>query len=364
MGDRIVIGSETQQYESIPILSGIQRVVHDVHVGLVDRLTPRGVDLLPLHTRRRPREVRLRAHRYLADDPLLDRHPRFPDEVDAFVLLDPNLNCDLVSIHRSLAVSPRPVIALVHDTIPLKSPEYFESEVVTGFRLYLQPLLHIADHVVVTSQQVADDIHDLKWRIKGHVHVLPLGSTFDPVPPALMPNGRISIMYVSTIDPRKGHAELIEAFDTLRRLDHDVDLTIIGRAGWKMNTFFESLVGHPDFGARLRWLDSASDSSLTTEARRCSIGVFPSADEGFGLFVEEGLALGLKMVVSDIPVFREREQPNLFFSDRDPSSLAEAILTAHRTPWQRPTTPIRLMFDFVDDFVDLITRVVIDQRRV
>jgi glycosyltransferase involved in cell wall biosynthesis len=166
------------------------------------------------------------------------------------------------------------------------------------------------------------------------------------------------MLCVSTIEPRKGHGQLVEAFNILRQEGLDIDLTIIGRRGWDSTSLINSWSQHPDFETRLRWLESPDDLILRTHAQLSSIGVCPSMDEGFGLFVEEGLALGLKMVVSDIPVFRERHYTNMIFSKRDPASLARAILAAHRSPWIEPTTPIRLMSDFVEDFFDLINQVI------
>lgn len=354
----IVIGSETQHFEGTKLLTGIQRVVHDTHVGLVDRLAPQGIDVVPVHLRQAPRESAYLSQPYLADDPVLSRSVRHADDVDAFVLLDMNPEADMSGLFRSIRNRKRPVVAMVYDIIPLKLKDLFTSDNVSAFRLYLQQILHLADHIVVTSEQVRNDVLNLGWRTKAEFHVIPLGSTFSTRPPVSPIDDRLSILYVSTIEPRKGHRELLEAFDILRRQNIDVDLTLIGRAGWGDGNLFDTIRYHPEHGARLKWLQAPSDAVLTTEARRCSIGVFPAREEGFGLFIEEGLALGLKMVASDIPVFREREQTNLTFTERSPAALADAILAAHRAPWRSPERPIRLMSDFVGDLAALLEDVV------
>ena len=74
----------------------------------------------------------------------------------------------------------------------------------------------------------------------------------------------------------------------------------------------------------------------------------------WGLWIEEGLALGLKVAASDIPVFRERDQPNVTFGPRTPEGMAEAILRAHQTPWQEQSAPVRTMIDFSVDLGHLI----------
>ena len=365
MESHLTIASETQNYETVPFVSGIQRVVRQAHIGLTDRLTPRGIGLVPLHSRSIPRRVDLPTDPALDQDPVLELRPRDPNEVDAFLFLDVNMNVDFSAIFASVRGRERPVIALVHDVIPLKDLRVFDDRVRADFRMYLQQLLHLADHVIVTSEHTRDDLRDLGWRIDAEIHVIPLGSVFRQRPPAASAEDKISILYVSTLESRKGHRDLIEAFDLLLDDGHDVDLTLIGRVGWNVPgafhavQFLKQLRDHPHFGGRLRWMQDADDLTMRTIARSCNIGVFPSRDEGFGLFIEEGLALGLKMVASDIPVFREREQPNLTFSAAGGRAFAQAILDAHQVPWHPPMNPVRTMDDFVDELADLLIDIVV-----
>jgi glycosyltransferase involved in cell wall biosynthesis len=83
--------------------------------------------------------------------------------------------------------------------------------------------------------------------------------------------------------------------------------------------------------------------------------VIPSDEEGFGMFLEEAITLGLKVVASDIPVFRERAQSNLFFAPLSAAGLAEGILQAAAAPWQSlADRPVRTMRDFACDFSNLV----------
>jgi glycosyltransferase involved in cell wall biosynthesis len=361
---RYLIGSETQHSETVSVVSGISRVVRNSHVGLFDRLTPRGFDLVPFHMKPGNRSPAFLDSPYLADDPVLYLTRRPLDELDAFLLLDVSLGVDFGPLVTSLRRRNRPVIALIHDVIPLTVPGAFEEEAQMAFRLYLQQVLHVASHIVVTSEQCRKNILALGWSVCGDIHVIPLGSGFQNREPLAQPDERISVLYVSTLEPRKGHYDLLDAFDMLLADGHDVDLTIVGQRGWSVGGVFDvddliqRIRDHPEFGGRLKWLQAADDLTLTTRARSCNIGVFPSRDEGFGLFVEEGLALGLKMVVSDIPVFREREQSNLTFSRIGSRDFADAILNAHTSSWHLPVEPVRTMCDFVDDLASLIMKVV------
>jgi len=355
--ERIVVGSETQNFETTSVISGIQRVVREAHLGLTDRLALEGMDLVPFHTRDEPRRPTFRSHPYFALDPVLDQVPRTVEDVDVLCLLDLHGGADFSRIFRDVKRRPRPVIAVVYDITPILMPDAHPETAYFSFKVHLQQLLRLADHIVVTCEKVRSDLLSLGWRVHGQIHVIPLGSTFRPRRPEQPPDERLSMMYVSTIEPRKGHLTLVDAFDLLRREGLDVDLTLIGRGGWADPSVFARITEHPDFGGRLRWLESPDDNAIITTARRCSIGVFPSSDEGFGLFVEEGLALGLKMVVSDIEVFRERRQSNLFFHGPSAEELRDALIATHHTVWTPPARPVRLMADFVDNLADLVIEV-------
>lgn len=360
---RLIIGSDVENYQSTDIVTGIQRVICETHIGLTDRLALEGIDVAPVRLRRPLAGGALVSHPYFSRDPVLQRQSVPPEAVDAFLFLDLNTGLDVAGLYREVQRHPRPIIVLVHDVIPLKDATVFPDGARLKFRRYLQPLLALADHVVVTSAQVERDVRSLGWQKKASIHVLPLGSTFSPRPPRPATDDRLSIVSVSTVEPRKGYLTLLGAFDVLRTSDLDVDLTVIGRAGWDTSNLFESITQHPEYGGRLRWFRDLDDVALMTAVRQASVGVMASQDEGFGLFLEEGLTLGLKMVVSDIPVFRERSQGNVWFAGPSPEELAESILTAHREPWRDPQRPVRRMSDFVDDVTSLLLDVT-SQRRL
>lgn len=351
----IVVGSETQSLESLDYVTGVQRVVREAHVAMTDVLAPRGIRIAPLHLLDLPRLPGHLANPYLASDPVLQQQPVQPRDVDAFLFLDLHPNTDFRRVHAELRRRPRPVVGLVHDVLPILQPQWWPPDPHRTFRLYLQQLLSICTHVVVTSQKSHGELIGLGWRMSADVHVVRLGSTFRQRSPEPAPDGRMSLLYVSTVEARKGHGILLDAFEMLRRRGADVDLTIVGREGWLDTDIAVRLREHPDFGGRLRWLVSPDDLTVSTVARRCSIGVFPSADEGFGLFLEEGLAHGLKMVVSDIPAFRERTMPNVSFTERTPQALADAIERAHEAAWE-PLAPgsVRSMQDFGRDLAQVV----------
>ena len=65
--------------------------------------------------------------------------------------------------------------------------------------------------------------------------------------------------------------------------------------------------------------------------------VFPSAYEGFGIPVVESVAIGKKVITSDIEVFRELGVPDAFRVDfDDPAALLQALMDDQPTVLERP----------------------------
>ncbi len=350
-----LVGSETQNIERSSVLSGVQRVVRESHASIADTLGTHGASLVPVHTRGGQRTGAFRSNPYLASDDVLDLPPYSLSDIDVLMLLDLNTNVDFSAIFREKRKRSLPVVALVHDILPLIHPQWWVDDSHRVFRLCVQQVLAVADHIVVTSDKVRQDLVRLGWRHNAAIHVIGLGSPFRRQRPEPVEDGRLSMLYVSTVEPRKGHDILLDAFDMLVNDGVDVDLTLIGAEGWLSESLIARIRAHPEFQGRLRWLVNANDLAVATIARHCSIGVFPSADEGFGLFLEEGLSYGLKMVVSDIPVFRERATANVWFSKRTPEALANAIRRSHESDQiVDPVRTIRSMRDFGADLSDLL----------
>ncbi len=90
-----------------------------------------------------------------------------------------------------------------------------------------------------------------------------------------------SFLMVGTIEPRKGHAMVLSAFETLWAEGHDVNLVIVGRKGWLVDALCSRLAGHARLGRRLFWFESASDEYL--DAIYANSSCLMAASEGEGL---------------------------------------------------------------------------------
>lgn len=78
--------------------------------------------------------------------------------------------------------------------------------------------------------------------------------------------------------------------------------------------------------ARLVFHNGVSDDEYVAVLRSATALVTASLDEGFGIPLVESMNLGIPVVVSDIPIFREiGGEAALFFDPASPEALADAV---------------------------------------
>jgi len=197
---------------------------------------------------------------------------------------------------------------LCYDMIPLTHPEFFHAHDVEHFRDYWDTMWRTADLVVFNARQIEADARRIFGGLPApNTAVAPLG--YDPPaseaePPALpgaLEPGRYAL-FVSTIEPRKGHALLLRAWQRLldRGLPqrHGFRLVFVGRAGWKVDAVLQQLAAPGAFGSTVLHLQGIDDAALEGLYRGAAFCLYPSLYEGFGLPVIEAFAHGKAVLAS------------------------------------------------------------------
>lgn len=137
---------------------------------------------------------------------------------------------------------------------------------------------------------------------------------------------RPSFLCVSTLEPRKGQQQVLDAFNLLWKGGANLNLVFVGKQGWKVEELAERIRSHPELGRRLFWLEGISDEYLgkVYEASACLIAA--SLNEGFGLPLIEAARFGKPVIARDIPVFREVAGAYAhYFNGLAPADLAESV---------------------------------------
>jgi glycosyltransferase involved in cell wall biosynthesis len=221
---------------------------------------------------------------------------------------------------RWLARSPSvSCIILIHDVIPITNPEFTLPQAAARHLRYVKRVAEIADIIIANSAYTYDCLkkHALKANLAlPHVEVALLGVHEEFVgcrPPAKLKTPYF--VFISTIEPRKNHTMLLLVWQRLvAKLGAAAPkLILIGRRGWQKGD------GHPFVGPLLLDLLERSEA-LREHVLECSnvpdrllikllegacAALFPSHVEGFGLPLAEALSLGVPVICSDLPPFRE-----------------------------------------------------------
>ena len=254
--------------------------------------------------------------------------------------------------------------ALVFDLLPVLHPEFFPPNANVHFADWLATVAHF-DGVICISDTVAQDMH--KW-VKANVpersaqlaiEHFHLGADLAHTAPTLgLPDNAKqvlkslascpSVLMVGTLEPRKGYLQAVEAFSELWENGVNVNLVIVGRAGWQqlpadqqrnIPRLLERLNNHPQKGKRLFWLDGISDEFLEQVYSGVSGLLAASENEGFGLPLIEAAQKGLPILARDIPVFREvAGEHACYFKADEPAQLAHSISQWLEEGCQPPST--------------------------
>ncbi|MBH3341396.1 glycosyltransferase family 4 protein [Pseudomonas mendocina] len=267
---------------------------------------------------------------------------------DYLLLLDSSWHADFFDLAERLKGQGVGIVSVIYDLIPLTHPQFCDSGLVKVFDQWFDWVSRTADGFMAISQTVSRQVDtELQARLgsaeaarrwHGYFH---LGSELDLKRPSAELHKSVRRMFeqpapvylmVSTVEPRKNHAYLLDAFERLWAEGSDARLCIIGKIGWKCEALVERIKSHPQQGKRLFMFNNVDDKSLEFAYSKARALVFPSHAEGFGLPLVEAMQRGLPVMASDIPVFREVGQDFMAYFDlQDPGSLVELIKAFERS---------------------------------
>lgn len=215
------------------------------------------------------------------------------------------------------------IVQMIHDLYLIERPEWTPAGAVRVFAEQLHGIAPSVDCWLTSSQFVRQQVQRyLAARSvpEKPIAVLPMGwDSFDPLRDAgpdrlsdrlvLGRHGLIDkpfMLSVGTIEPRKNVPALLDAADGLRARFGDAlpRLVIVGGYGWKAPEVRARLESGSRNGTLL-WLENLSDGDLGVLYRNALFTVMPSHGEGWGLAVQESLALGVPCIASNAGATRE-----------------------------------------------------------
>jgi len=271
-----------------------------------------------------------------------------PRKGDLLLMLDSSWTYPIWRTVRRAKNKGVKVGLVVHDIFQVTHPHLFTPAMVERFRVWLDQATDNADFFIANSQTTLEEVkkyvehnHPSRKSVLQY-ESFQLGSIIDNVVSDSrvrdelrevfgVTDKRNTYLTVGTIEPRKNHKYLIDAFDEIWKQCPDVKLCIVGRIGWFCDRLEERIKFHPMYQKCLFMLNNLSDTELDFCYCCAKALVFPSIVEGFGLPLVEALYKGLPVLASDIPIFREVGRDFCtYFDINHPSSLAQLIIDVEK----------------------------------
>ncbi|WP_244890682.1 glycosyltransferase family 4 protein [Luteibacter rhizovicinus] len=325
--------------------TGVHRVVRSILREWL-RDPPEGVRIEPIAFR----EGRYHhAHAYACQLLGVDMEGELPDDLVAITGNEVYVGLDWAMeslpssgpLLRTWRRAGVPMHFVVYDLLPLTMPEAFHAQSRERFATWMTMIADLGDVLHCISRTTATDVATwLATRSSGRVPAIAsfeLGAesdgerrhgTLDPVLEQAMAASP-SLLMVGTVEPRKGHEQVLEAVELLWESGAHLCLVIVGHQGWLVKDLVNRLQQHRENGKRLFWLADADDETLEAVYRQSTALVAASRGEGYGLPLIEAAQRGKPVIARSLPVFREvaGDYPSYFNTDS-----AEGLAT-HFARW-------------------------------
>ncbi|MCX6022572.1 MAG: glycosyltransferase family 1 protein [Chloroflexi bacterium] len=270
-------------------------------------------------------------------------HHRWEQAALALELLPRRLDV----LHSPDFIAPRrrncPAVITVHDLAFLRFPDILTPD---SARYYgqVQRAVENADGVIAVSESTRADMAAYLGSPLDRIKVIHHG--IDPeFNPAEQPGDVAAfcrdhglpqrfILWVGTLEPRKGISVLLEALSLAQRgLPEEFGtLVVAGPLGW----LSEGLTARAEalgLGARVRFFGPATRAELVQLYQAAWVFAFPSLYEGFGLPPLEAMACGTPVIASDAPALPEvLGNAAMFTPALNPDALASALTSLAHDP--------------------------------
>jgi len=226
-------------------------------------------------------------------------------------------------------------VLTIHDLSQLLLAQTHERRRVSRARRRLPLMARLADAIITPTEAVRSEVCEVLKVAEAKVVAVPEAarSSFYPATAEQICAARKRlgltdkfILTVGTLEPRKNLQVLVEAFEQVAANgSENLQLVIAGGKGWLSGDIFKRIAAS-QLKDRILLTDYLHDDDLRTLYSACSIFVYPSLYEGFGLPPLEAMACAAPVVASRISAHQETlGDAAQLFEPASPSELAECL---------------------------------------
>ncbi|MCU0706133.1 MAG: glycosyltransferase family 4 protein [Fimbriiglobus sp.] len=241
-----------------------------------------------------------------------------PDDVALFPGFDLGYPHTLQRLWRAVGCG---LAFVLYDGLPHKFPQWFTTSSGPLYPAWLANAIQVADLAFCISDCTRQDLRafaDHYGLVATPAAVVRLGDgDLSELTPAASPPfaARLRppeacgfVMLVSTIEVRKNHALAYQAWRRLLQKHGPVvvpKLVFVGSVGWMTGDLLAQIQHDPVTRDHLVVLSGTSDAELAWLYTNCTLALYPSLYEGWGLPVAEALAFGKMCIASDASAIPE-----------------------------------------------------------
>jgi glycosyltransferase involved in cell wall biosynthesis len=149
------------------------------------------------------------------------------------------------------------------------------------------------------------------------------------IPSPILPVGNFDyLIIVGTLEPRKNHLLVIDAWERVRaRLAGNLKLVFVGNVGWRCDNLLRRVQPLVDRGD-VYLVENLSTAELQLLYRNAKATICASFSEGFNFTGIEAMACRSPVLASDIPVHKEVFDDGAFYFS--PYSVSELESLIHK----------------------------------
>lgn len=191
------------------------------------------------------------------------------------------------------------IFLIVYDMLPWTRPELFVPNFGVNLFNYQRCLRAVPNLAFISDQTRDDALNRILRDGRTPGPVLPLGADgLGTAEPRFDPAKR-QFTVVGTLEPRKNHRAVLDAFERLWADGVHVELAFAGKLGWLDEADGQRIKRLQEDEPRFRWYDTLGDDQIADVIRASRATIYPALCEGYGLPPVESLALGVPVVVTD-----------------------------------------------------------------